>query len=300
MAQVMTQENRSQTGSSEQEIARLRKIAAEVRSDIVEILGTTGTGHPGPSLSLVEVLVTLYFNEMRIDPANPQWPARDRFVLSKGHGALGYYCILSRRGYFPRDELYTFESLGSRLQGHPDTRLTPGVEMSTGSLGQGLSVSAGMALGAKMGHQDIRTYCLLGDGETEEGNVWEAAMSASKFKLDNLVAIVDWNGLQGGVTLEVMPSLEPFGAKWKDFGWHVIDIPGHDLAAILAALKEARSIKGQPTIIIARTIKGKGISFMENQADWHGKKLEGPDRVQAEKEVAALLDQLRSQADRQV
>lgn len=293
MAQLVVEAERKETErTGPAEIERLELVCAQVRYDIVDILATLGTGHPGPSLSPVEILVSLYFNEMRVDPANPAWPERDRLVLSKGHAALGYYCVLSRRGFFPREELYTFECLGSRLQGHPDCRLTPGVEMSTGSLGQGLSVSAGMALGAKMSGKALRSYCVLGDGETEEGNVWEAAMSAAKFKLDNLLAIVDWNGLQGGVTLEVMPSLEPYGAKWRDFGWHVIDLPGHDLAALLEAYAEARTIKGQPTVIIARTVKGKGVSFMENQAEWHGKKLEGADKPEAVAQVTARLEEL--------
>ncbi|MBE2269525.1 MAG: transketolase [Anaerolinea sp.] len=273
-------------------IRSLQRTCELVRSDIVETLGYVGSGHPGPSLSIVELLVTLYFHEMRLTPDDPKWADRDRFVLSKGHGALGLYAVLSRRGFFPRDELFTFESLGSRLQGHPDTLLTPGVELSTGSLGQGLSVAAGIAIGARLLGKETRAYCLLGDGETEEGNVWEAAMSAAKFKLDNLVALVDWNGLQGGVTLEVMPSLEPYNAKWEAFGWHVIDIPGHDLALILDAFREARATKGKPTVIIARTVKGKGFSFMENQPDWHAKKLEGAELELARAEVSARLQAL--------
>jgi transketolase len=276
------------------DLTRLCHLAELVRWDIVETLGVVGSGHPGPSLSIVEILVTLYFSELRIDPARPKWPARDRFILSKGHGALGYYAVLAQRGLFPREELETFESLGSRLQGHPDCQLTPGVELSTGSLGQGLSVAVGVAIGARMLGKDIRAYCLLGDGETEEGNVWEAAMSAAKFRLDNLVAIVDWNGLQGGVTLEVMPSLEPYGAKWEAFGWHVLDIPGHDIAALLGAYARARTVEGKPTVIVARTVKGKGVSFMENQADWHAKKLEGAELAQALGEVKARLDALEA------
>ena len=237
-------------------LKRLQLICEEARSDVIETLGAVGSGHSGPSLSIIEILVTLYFQEMKIDPDRPKWEERDRFVLSKGHGALGYYAVLSRRGYFPRDELFTFESLGSRLQGHPDTLLTPGVELSTGSLGQGLSFAVGVAIGAKYQQRDTRAYCVLGDGETEEGNVWEAAMSAAKFKLDNLLAIVDWNGLQGGVTLEVMPSLEPYVDKWAAFGWHVIDIPGHDIAMLLDAYAEARATRGKPTVIVARTVKG--------------------------------------------
>lgn len=264
---------------------RLQLLCEEVRSDIIETLGAVGSGHSGPSLSIVEILVTLYFQEMRVDPQKPDWAERDRFVLSKGHGALGLYAVLSRRGYFPRDELFTFESLGSRLQGHPDTLLTPGVELSTGSLGQGLSFAVGVAVAAKMQQRSVRAYCLLGDGETEEGNVWEAAMSAAKFKLDNLLAIVDWNGLQGGVTLEVMPSLEPYADKWQAFGWHVIDIPGHDIAALLDAYAEARAVQNKPTVIVARTVKGKGVSFMENRPEWHAGVLAGEQLDQARREV---------------
>jgi transketolase len=289
MAQSVAGTRTRGADASPQEVHRLQRLAELARSDIVEVLGALGTGHPGPSLSIVEILVVLYFNEMRINPAEPAWPDRDRLVLSKGHGALGYYAVLSRAGFFPREELFTFECLGSRLQGHPDTRLTPGVELSTGSLGQGLSVAAGMAIGARLLGKDVRAYCILGDGETEEGNVWEAAMAAAKFKLDNLVAIVDWNGLQGGVTLEVMPSLEPYGAKWEAFGWRVLDVPGHDIPALRAALRAAREPVGRPTVIIARTVKGKGISFMENQVDWHSKKLEGAQLEQARREVRARL-----------
>ncbi|MCC6803579.1 MAG: transketolase [Anaerolineae bacterium] len=276
-----------------QTVRRLRRLCEESRSDVIETLGYVGSGHSGPSLSIIEVLVTLYFHEMRVDAEKPKWEDRDRFVLSKGHGALGFYAVLSRRGYFPRDELFTFESLGSRLQGHPDTLLTPGVELSTGSLGQGLSFAAGVAIAARMQDKATRAYCLLGDGETEEGNVWEAAMSAAKFKLDNLLAIVDWNGLQGGVTLEVMPSLEPYVDKWLAFGWHVIDIPGHDIPALLNAYHEARHTTGKPTVIIARTVKGKGVSFMENDPNWHAGVLKGEQLEQARREVAERLEQLK-------
>lgn len=273
-------------------VKELQLICELVRSDIIETLGYVGSGHSGPSLSLVEAVVTLYFHEMRVNPDDPGWPGRDRFVLSKGHGALGYYAILSRRGFFPRDELFTFESLGSRLQGHPDRLLTPGVELSTGSLGQGLSFAVGVAIAARMQGKDTRAYCLLGDGETQEGSVWEAAMSAAKFKLDNLLAIVDWNGLQGGVTLDVMPSMEPYAAKWEAFGWHVIDIPGHDLPILLSAFAEARQTTGRPTVIIARTVKGKGVSFMEGDPNWHAGVLKGEQLEQARREIAGRLHAL--------
>lgn len=279
------------TTSQANTVRELQRMCELVRSDVIETLGHVGSGHSGPSLSLVEAVVTLYFHEMRLDPTNPQWSERDRFILSKGHGALGYYAILARRGFFDREELFTFESLGSRLQGHPDCRLTPGVELSTGSLGQGLSFAVGVAIAARMQGNDTRAYCLLGDGETQEGNVWEAAMSAAKFKLDNLLAIVDWNGLQGGVTLDVMPSMEPYAAKWEAFGWHVIDIPGHDIPTLLDAYAEARRSQGKPTVIIARTIKGKGVSFMEGDPNWHAGVLKGQQLEQARREIA---DRLRS------
>lgn len=256
-------------GEDAKGLVALAMTANEIRRDVLETLWRVGSGHPGSSLSMVEILVALYFRTLRVRPSDPSWPERDRFILSKGHGALGLYATLSRAGFFPRDELFTFESLGSRLQGHPDARLTPGVEMSTGSLGQGLSVACGMALGAKLSGADFRSYCLLGDGETEEGNVWEAAMAAAKFQLDNLVAIVDWNRLQGGVTAIVMPSLEPFGDKWRAFGWHVIDVDGHDLAALLDAFRQARAVVRQPVVLVAHTTKGRGISYMENDPAWH-------------------------------
>jgi transketolase len=218
-----------------------------IRRDILEGLFRYGRGHAGPSLSEVEILTTLYFRELRLNPQDPKWPERDRFILSKGHGALGYYVVLAQRGLIKHEELSTFETLGSRLQGHVDSIRLPWVELTTGSLGQGLSVALGIAIGAQKLGKDIRSYCMLGD----------------------LLAIVDWNGLQGGVTMEVMPSLEPFADKWRSFGWHAIDLPGHDIAALLDAYREARQIKGQPTVIIARTVKGKGYSFMENQVEWH-------------------------------
>jgi transketolase len=275
----------SQTFSATNDLVALAERCREVRQLIINTLGVIGSGHPGPSLSIVELLVSLYDREMRGDPLKPEWSDRDYFVLSKGHGALALYCMLAARGYFSREELLTFECLGSRLQGHPDCRLTPGVELSTGSLGQGLSFAAGLAIGLKKRGLPNRVYCLLGDGECQEGNVWEAAMSAAKFKLDNLVAIVDWNGLQGGVTLQVMPSLEPFSDKWRAFGWEAHDIPGHDLSALLQTYSVARQTPGRPTVIIARTVKGRGISFMENQPDWHGQKLTGADLAKARREI---------------
>jgi transketolase len=279
---------------SEVELQRLRYAAATIRSDILETLYNIGSGHSGPSLSIVEILVALYFGEMRYRADEPDWHARDRFVLSKGHGALALYCVMGRAGFFPMEELETFESLGSRLQGHPDCRATPGVEMSTGSLGQGLSVSIGHALGARKQGLDMRAYCLLGDGEIQEGNVWEAAMAAAKFRLDNLVAIIDQNGLQGGVTAEVMPSLEPLGDKWRAFGWHVIEVDGHDFGQLVPALSAARSQEGQPTVIIAHTVKGKGISYMESNVSWHSGKVSKNDYERARPEIDAALAEAQS------
>ena len=296
MSQKLTDRDGNPYEIDTREVKRLEYLCELARRDIIETLYTVGSGHPGPSLSIVEILVTLYFKEMRVDSANPKWPDRDRFVLSKGHGALGLYAIMALRGFFPREELATFESLGSRLQGHADSVRTPGVELSTGSLGQGLSVSLGMAMGAKRLGKDIRSYCLLGDGETEEGNIWEAAMAAAKFEQGNLLAIVDWNGLQGGVTLEVMPSLEPYIPKWEAFGWHVLDVPGHDIVALLQAFSEARQVKGKPTIVVAHTVKGKGISYMENQVEWHGGKVTKDLYEQAMQEINARLEELKDYA----
>lgn len=264
-----------------------------IRKDILDALYRYGRGHAGPSLSQVEILTTLYFQELRLDPQNPKWPDRDRFILSKGHGALGFYAVLVQRGLIPPQELSTFESLNSRLQGHVDSIWLPWVELTTGSLGQGLSVALGVALGARRLGADVRSYCVLGDGESEEGNVWEAAMAAAKFQADNLLAIVDFNFLQGGVTLEVMPSLEPFGAKWEAFGWNVIDLPGHDIAALLAAYHQARLVKSKPTVIIARTVKGKGFSYMENQVEWHGGTVTSDLYETGMREVNARLEALQ-------
>ena len=281
---------------SADELGRLAWQAEATRKLFIDTVHRFGRGHCGPCLSLIEILTTLYFAELRLKPDDPKWPGRDRFILSKGHGALGFYCVLAARGLIAREELATFETLGSRLQGHVDSVRLPWVELTTGSLGQGLSVALGMAIGAKRLGSDMRAYCVLGDGETQEGNVWEAAMAAAKFAADNLVAIIDWNGLQGGVTLEVMPSMEPYGAKWTAFGWHVIDIPGHDIAALLGAYHEARGMRGKPTVIIARTVKGKGVSYMENQVEWHGGTVTTPLYERAMAEITPRLARLAAHA----
>jgi transketolase len=245
----------------------------------------------------VELLVTLYFRELRLDPTDPKWPDRDRFVLSKGHGAVGFYSVFVERGLIPKEELDTFETLGTRLQGSVDSVWLPWGELTTGSLGQGLSVSLGIAMGANRQGNDIRSYCIMGDGETQEGNVWEAAMCAAKFKQDNLLAIVDWNGLQGGVRQEVMPSMEPYAAKWESFGWHAIEIPGHDIAALLTAYHEARQVTDKPTIIVAHTVKGKGISYMEDNKKWHLGHVTEPLYEQAMGEINARLEALSEYAE---
>lgn len=252
------------------EPARLQEIARQVRIDIVRMLHAAGSGHLGGSLSATDLLVALFFGRLNHDPSNPEWPGRDRFVLSKGHGAPALYAILARFGYFSLDKLMTLRQLGSCLQGHPDCHLTPGVEMSTGSLGQGLSVANGMALANRLDGNPARVFVLLGDGEVQEGQIWEAAMTAAHYRLDNLTAILDNNRLQiDGFISEIM-DIEPLTAKWLAFGWHAIDIDGHDMAAILEALDEADQTKGRPSIIVARTIKGKGVSIFENKAEYHG------------------------------
>lgn len=244
--------------------------ACQIRQDIVRMVGEAKSGHPGGSLSAADIVTTLYFHEMKVDSENPTNPDRDRFVLSKGHAAPVLYAALAEKGFFPREELGTLRKIGSRLQGHPSMKHLPGVEMSTGSLGQGLSAANGMALAGKLDKRDYRVYALLGDGEIQEGQVWEAAMAAAHYKLDNVVAIIDHNKLQiDGPTSEVM-SPEPIADKWRAFGWHVEVINGHDFEEIIAALNKAREVKGQPTAIIANTVKGKGVSFMENQVGWHG------------------------------
>lgn len=251
-------------------IASLEQKAVVIRRRIIEMLGAAGSGHPGGSLSAADLVTALFFHEMQLDPRQPDWPGRDVFVLSKGHAAPVLYAALAERGFFPVEELATLRQLGSRLQGHPDRNKLPGVEVSTGSLGQGLSVANGMALAARLDSRPSRFYVLMGDGELEEGQVWEAAMAANHYRIDNLVVMVDHNGYQIDGAITDILSPEPVVAKWEAFGWHVMSINGHDMAAILDALHRARDVKGQPVAIIAETIKGKGISFMENQVNWHG------------------------------
>ena len=245
--------------------------AALLRRDIVQMIYTAGSGHPGGSLSAADIIASLYFHVMRHRPQEPDWHDRDRFVLSKGHAAPALYAALAESGYFPVDELLNLRKIGHKLQGHPSMKTTPGVDMSTGSLGQGLSAAIGMALAGRIDGKDYTVYVMLGDGEIEEGQVWEAAMFAAHYKVDNLVAFLDKNGLQiDGPTDKVMSS-EPLADKWRAFGWHVIEIDGHDIPQILDAVAEARNTKGRPVMIIASTVKGKGVSFMENVVGFHGK-----------------------------
>lgn len=249
----------------------LPALCRQVRRDILTMTHAAGSGHPGGSLSAVEILVTLYFDQMHIDPARPEDPDRDRFLLSKGHAAPVLYSVLARRGYFDPALLPTLRQLGSPLQGHPHREKLPGLDCSSGSLGQGLSIANGLALAARRTGRTYRTYCLLGDGEVQEGQIWEAAMTAAHFALDNVCAIVDDNGVQlDGPTREIM-DVEPLGAKFAAFGWAVLEVDGHSLSALQDAFRTAQATRGRPTVLLARTVKGKGVSFMEGQASWHGK-----------------------------
>ena len=248
----------------------LKQKANNIRIGILDGVYNAACGHPGGSLSIADILAYLYFEEMRIDPENPKWEDRDRFVLSKGHTAPGLYAALAERGYFPVEELRTLRHFDSRLQGHPDMKGIPGIDMSTGSLGLGISSACGMALSAKVKGKDYRVYSIVGDGESEEGQVWEAAMFAAHYKLDNLCLVLDWNGLQidGKITDVMNPT--PHNLKFSAFGWNVISIDAHDFGQIEAAFRAARETKGRPTVIIAKSTKGKGVSYMENAAEWHG------------------------------
>lgn len=265
----------------------LQIMATKVRKGVIESTYGAKAGHPGGSLSAAEVFTYLYFKEMNIDPANPKWEDRDRFVLSKGHTTPGLYATLANRGYFPVEDLPTFRHIDSYLQGHPDKKHTPGIDMSSGSLGQGISAACGMALAGKIQNKDYRVYTVLGDGESEEGQVWEAAMFAAHYKLDNLCAVLDFNGLQidGKITEVMNPT--PLDEKFKAFGWHVICINGHDFNEIEAAFEEAKTVKGQPTLILAATTKGKGVSYMEDKAGWHGKAPNADEYAQAIEELNA-------------
>ena len=269
----------------EKEIQELEKKARKVREDIIEGVYMAKSGHPGGSLSVADILTALYFKVMNIDPKNPNKEDRDRFVLSKGHCSPALYSCLANRGFFPVEDLKTFRNINSYLQGHPDKNKVPGVDMTTGSLGQGLSCANGMAIAGKMNKKDYRVYCVLGDGEIEEGQIWEAAMAANKYKLDNLCVIVDNNNLQIDGTIEEVMSSYPIDEKFRSFGFEVIKIDGHDIEEIIKAFEVAKNVKGKPTCIIAKTIKGKGISYMENQVGWHGKAPNDEQYEQAIKEM---------------
>ena len=271
---------------TEEAVATTTEKARQIRRNIIKMLGQAGSGHTGGSLSASDIVACLYFWEMNIDPVKPHWAERDRFVLSKGHAAPVLYAVLAEKGFFPLDDLNHLRKLGSPLQGHPDMRKVPGVEASTGSLGQGISWAVGMALAGKIDKKSYRVYALLGDGEIEEGMVWEAAMAAAHYKLDNLMAFVDHNGLQiDGRVQEVMSPL-PIPDKFRAFGWEVLEIDGHDHNQIMKALNFARTVKGKPTAVIAHTVKGKGCSFMEDRVEWHGT---APKPDEVKKALAELL-----------
>jgi len=277
---------------NKQQLKELKRRATVIRKHIINEVYSASSGHPGGSLSCTDILTVLYFHEMRVDPKNPKWEDRDRFVLSKGHCAPALYGALAERGFFPVEDLLTIRHVDSYLQGHPSLRHVPGVDMSTGSLGQGISAAVGMALAGKLDKKDYRIYVILGDGEIQEGQVWEALMAAAHYKLDNLVAFLDHNGLQiDGKITEVL-SPEGIEEKFKAFGWKVININGHDYIQIIEALEQAKKTKGAPTIIVADTIKGKGVSFMENEAGWHGIAPNKEQRDQAIAELDAVLSGL--------
>jgi len=268
----------------------MQKKAVGIRRDILKMLHAAGSGHPGGSLSMVEILISLYYDIMNVDPAKHDWRGRDKFVLSKGHGCPALYAVLADRGFFPKEELMTLRKLGSRLQGHPQLGL-PGLEISSGSLGQGLSVAVGFALADRMDGVDARVFCMVGDGETNEGQIWEAAMTAAHYKLDNLCCIVDRNKLQiDGLCCEVM-DLGKYRDKWESFGWRVTEVDGHDFEQLTKAFNEMKDVKGQPQLVLAHTVKGKGVSFMENKAEWHGV---APKDEELERALGELDEQLRS------
>jgi transketolase len=269
------------------DIAQLKEIAKRLRVRIIEMTTEAGSGHPSTALSSVEICCALHFAKLRWNPHDAAWPDRDRFVLSKGHGVPVLYAVYAEAGTLPEAELQTLRKIGSRLQGHPDPVRLPFLEAATGSLGQGLSIALGMALAAKTDGAGWRSYCLMGDGEIEEGQVWEAAMSAPHFELDNLCAIVDNNGIQQTSSVEnILRTLRPIAEKWRAYSWHVIECDGHDIQALLDAFTEAENTKGEPTVVLAHTVKGKGVSFMENALDWHGK---APSRGQAKQAIEEIL-----------
>ena len=273
------------------DIKELKKIANNIRISIIEQVYEAGSGHPGGALSIADIMAVLYFNQMNIDSKDEKSNLRDRLVLSKGHAVAALYGALAERGYIEKEELKTFRKLGSRLQGHPDMEKLPGLDMSTGSLGQGLSIANGMALASKMDSLGCRIYCILGDGEIEEGQIWEAAMTANKYQLDNLCVILDFNGLQIDGTVEEVKALDCLRSKWESFGFNVISCNGNDIEMLISSFEQAKQTKGMPSIIIAETIKGKGVSFMENKAEWHGK-------APNEEEYNRAMKELKLEADK--
>jgi transketolase len=266
-------------------VEELKQMAATIRCDIIDMICTAKAGHPGGSLSAADVVTALYFRVMRIDPTHPRWPDRDRFILSKGHACPVWYAALAERGYFDKSHLGTLRQLNSILQGHPDMHKTPGVDMTAGSLGHGLSVGVGLALSGKLRKKDYHVWIVIGDGECQEGSVWEAAMAGAKWKLDNLTAILDRNHLQNDYCVDDLMPIEPLADKWRAFGWRTVEVDGHRMEEVVPALEDARAFKGAPTIIIAHTVKGKGVSFMENVAEWHGK---APCKEEAEKALEEI------------
>jgi transketolase len=279
-----TDSSPSQAGTSTHTVDQLTDLCREIRKDIIQTIYTAGSGHPGGSLSELEILVALYFRVMRHDPSNPSWPDRDRLVLSKGHASPGLYAVLARAGYFPKEDLDTFRKLNSRLQGHAHP-MTPGVEMNSGSLGMGLSFALGCALAAKLDNKDSLVYAILGDGECDEGEIWEAAMSASHHQATNLIAIVDRNRIQNDRFTDDVMTLEPLAQKWRAFGWRVFEASGHDMPVLLETLDKARRRRTKPTAIIAQTVKGKGVSFMENNPSFHGR---APNKEEFDKAMEEL------------
>ena len=270
---------------------KLKEIATQCRIDILEMLEKAGSGHPGGSLSAIDIVVTLFFHEMRSNPSEPLWEDRDRFILSKGHGVPALYAVLAERGIIPKAELSTLRRINSRIQGHPDRVLLPIVEASTGSLGQGVSIAQGIALGFKIQKKDSKVFCLMGDGETQEGQVWETALSAPKYKLNNLVVLIDNNNGQIDGHVDEVMDLRPLAEKWRAFRWAVQEIDGHDFGQIIGALEKARAEKEKPSLIIAKTVKGKGVSFMENSISWHGV---APNKEQLERAILELKGGKRS------
>ena len=274
---------------SQNEIKNLENISKDIRCSILTMVKEAEVGHIGGSLSVTEILVSLYFKILRIDPKNPSWEDRDRFILSKGHGAAALYSTLALKGFFPKDKLKTFGQINSCFQVHPDKTKVPGIEASTGALGQGLSIGIGMALSARLNKKDYHTYVIIGDGETQEGQIWEAAMFASHYKLDNITVILDYNKVQLMGSISEIMEIAPVADKWSAFGWEIFNIDGHDFSEIIDGLQKAREVKGKPTLIIANTIKGKGVSFMQNLCKWHGS-------VPTEKEYENAIKEIKNQS----